>query len=279
MSRDDDHGQDHERERAEGPEDQFADPWRPMPRRAAEHLGRELPAEPSPLELMDLAERLRTFLAQHCATPYEIDPGDQLAREACWALAAFLENKPVRDRTEVTALWYVARRYAATGASPRRLGKLLDPAIVWLDPDEEASLPIRSRFARWMVECGGERARFGPLRAAELYRDLVPALSGHGVSRARPIEVWRETLSGLSDLCRWTGGPGGRHPTIGLESGLAYARLAAQVGRRAEAVSCLQTLHRRLREPAAAAVHAASLDLTLLDLELDLRALGAAPSD
>lgn len=271
MSRDDDHRQDHD--------EHVADPWRPLPRRAAEHLGRELPPEPSPLELMELMERLRTFLSQHCVTPYEIDPDDQPAREACWALAAFLEDKPVRDRSEVAALWYVARRCAATGASPRRLGKLLEPAIVWLAPEDEAALPIRSRFARWMVQCGGERARFGPLRAAQLYRSLVPALSGHGVSRARPIEVWRETLAGLSELGQWAGGPGGRHPVIGLESGLAYARLADQVGRRAEAVSRLQTLHRQLREPGAAAEHAATLHLTLLDIELDLCVLGAVPLD
>lgn len=262
MPRDDDHGQDR-------------DPWRPLPHRAGEHLGRDLPPEPSPLEVMELIERLRTLIAHYSGGSYEIDPADPLAREACWALAAVLEDKPVRDPAEVTALWYVARRYAETGASPRRLGKVLEPAVVWLSPADETGLPIRSRFAGWMVRCGGERSRFGPLRAAEIYRTLVPALSGHGVSRARPIEIWQETLTGLSGLCRWAGGARGRHGTIGLEAGLAYARLAAQVGRRAEAVACLGELHRQLRKPAPGEGPHPSTALTLLDIELDLRILDA----
>lgn len=271
MSRDDDHGR-HDPGRHD-------DPWRPRPFRAAEHLGREMPPEPSPLEVMELIDRLRTLIAHRCDGPYQIDPDDSLAREACWALAAVLEDKPVRDPAEVTALWYVARQYAAGGAAPRRLGKVLEPAVVWLSPTDEDGLAIRSRFAGWMVRCGGERARFGPLRAAQSYRTLVPALSGHGVSRTRPIAVWQETLAGLSGLCRWSGGPGGRHGAIGLEAGLSYARLAAQLGRRAEAVACLAELHRTLRELGSGGEphpHAAE---ALLDIELDLHVLDAAPPD
>ncbi|QGF22726.1 hypothetical protein [Raineyella fluvialis] len=254
-------------------------PWVPQPRKGAEHLGRDLPAEPSPLELIELAERLRAFVAAHTTAPYEIDTSDPLAREACWALAAFVADKPIRDAAEVTALWYVARRHAQTGASVRRLGKLLEPAVIWLSPEDEGGLPIRSRFAFWMVSCGGERARFGPLRAVGIYRELVPVLTGHGVSRARPMEMWREILTGLSELCDWAGGPGGRHGEIAVEVGLAYARLASQVGRRAEAVSCFRALHRQLRELDLAAGRRPETDLTLLDIELDLRALGALPPD
>lgn len=257
-------------------------PFIPVSRRGDEHLGGDAP-EPSPLEMMQLIETLRDFVTAHTTTPYVLDDTEPLAREACWVLTAAITDKPVRHPAEVTAQWYVARRAAACGAAVRSLGKRLEPSIVWLDPADEAGLVIRSRFASWMVRAGGERTRIGPLRAAEIYRDLVPQLSGHGVSRSRPIEMWQETLTGLSTLSRWAGGPAGRHGAISLEAGLAYARLAAQVGRRAEAVACLTDLYRQVldltgpdgRRPAdpAASVHG----LTLLDIELDLRVLGAAP--
>ena len=257
-------------------------PFIPIPRTGDEHLGRRDAPEPSPLEVMELIETLRSFVAVRTSAPYELDRSDPRAREACWLLVAAVAQKPLRDPAEVTAQWYVARREAECGASVRALGKRLEPSIVWLDPADVAGMPIRSRFASWMVRAGGDRARIGPLRAVEIYRDLVPQLSGHGVSRSRPIEMWQETLTGLSTLCRWGGGPAGRHGAIALDAGLAHARLAAQVGRRAEAVACLTHLYRQVLDltPSQERTPAATVwdpGLTLLDIELDLRALGAAP--
>lgn len=260
-------------------------PFIPVPRTGDEHLGSHAGPEPSPLEIMELIETLRNYVASRTLAPYVLDSADPRAREACWLLVAAIARRPVRHPAEVTAQWYVAQREAECGASVRHLGKRLEPSIVWLDPAEEAGMPIRSRFASWMVRAGGDRTRFGPLRAAEIYRDLVPALSGRVVSRTRPIEMWQETLSGLDGLCRWAGGPAGSHGTISLDAGLAYARLAAQVGRRAEAVACLADLYRQVRDLSIserrtpADLTLVDPHLTLLDIELDLRALGATPAD
>ena len=260
-------------------------PYFPLPFAGGEDPGPEGPGEPSPLEMIELIETLRDFVTARTVAPYTVDKDEPLAREACWTLVTAIVGKPVRHPAEVTAQWFVARQEAECGAAVRLLGKRLEPSIVWLDPADEAGMPIRSRFASWMVRAGGTRARIGPLRAAEVYRDLVPQLSGHGVSRSRPIEMWQETLSGLSALCRWAGGPAGRHGAISLDAGLAYARLAAQVGRRAEAVACLADLYRQVRDltPSQGRTPAdltlSDPDLTLLDIELDLRALGAASPD
>ena len=250
-------------------------PFIPVPRRGDEHLGGDSP-EPSPLEMMELIETLRDFVTAHTTTPYVLDDSEPLAREACWLLSAAITDKPVRHPAEVTAQWYVARRAAACGAAVRSLGKRLEPSIVWLDPADEAGLVIRSRFASWMVRAGGERARIGPLRAVQIYRDLVPRLSGHGVSRARPMEMWQETLEGLQGLYRWSGGVDGRHPEIARAALLGYARLGAEVGRRADAIATLRRLRNDLQ--AAGECRALSEDeqMTLIAVDLELAVLGDA---
>lgn len=251
-------------------------PFIPVPRRGDEHLGRGEQPEPSPLEMMELIETLREFVTAHTTTPYEIDATEPLAREACWLLASSISGKPVRHPAEVTAQWHVARRAAECGAAVRSVGKRLEPSIVWLDPADEAGLVIRSRFASWMVRAGGGRARIGPLRALEIYRDLVPRLSGHGVSRTRPLEMWRETLAGLQGLHAWSGGVDGQHPEVARAALLGYARLGAEVGRRADAIA---TLHRLRGEIVAAAERRELTEaeqLTLVDVELELAVLGDA---
>lgn len=252
-------------------------PFIPVPHTGDEHLGRHEDREPSPLEIMELVETLRTFVASRTVAPYEVDVTDPRAREACWLLVAAISGKPVRDPAEVTAQWYVARREAESGAAVRRLGKRLEPSIVWLDPQDDAGLPIRSRFALWMVRAGGERTRLGPLRAAELYRTLVPQLSGHGVSRARPLEVWQETLTGLQELYRWSGGVQGRYPEIACGSSMAYARLAAEVGRRADAVLTLRRLRGELLEASEHRELSTDEQLALVSIDVELAFLGAQP--
>ncbi|SDB99420.1 hypothetical protein GA0111570_11366 [Raineyella antarctica] len=252
-------------------------PFIPVTRSGDEHLGRQDRPEPSPLEIMELIETLRAVVAGRTAAPYVLDDTDPLAREACWLLVAAILGKPVRHPAEVTAQWYVAQREAECGASVRLLGKRLEPAIAWLAPDDEAGLPIRSRFAAWMVRAGGQRTRLGPLRAAEIYRDLVPRMSGHGVSRSRPMEMWRETLDGLSGLHEWSGGVAGPHADIARGSLLAYARLGAEIGRRADAVECLDRLRRDLlllaehRDPTQDEV------LALVEIDLELAFLDGRP--
>lgn len=245
-------------------------PFHPVPHTGDEHFAREYPDEPSPLEMLELIETLRGFVEAHTVAPYVVDVDDPLAREACWTLTAAIAGKPVRHPAEVTAQWFVARRQAECGASVRRLGKVLEPSIVWLDPADEAGLPIRSRFASWMVRAGGQRSRFGPLRAAEVYRDLVPQLSGHGVSRARPLVVWQETLTGLDDLYRWSGGVTGPYAEIAAGALLAYARLGAEVGRRADAVERLHRLRGDLLAAATVRELSAEEGLVLVDVELEL---------
>lgn len=250
-------------------------PFFPVPRTGDEHLGRQGGSEPSPLEIMQLIDTLREFLTSRTVAPYAVDDSDPRACEACWLLVAAIAGKPVRHPAEVTAQWYVAQREAESGAAVRRLGKRLEPSIVWLDPQDEGGLPIRSRFAFWMVRAGGERTRMGPLRAAEIYRTLVPQLSGHGVSRARPIEVWQETLTGLQELHRWSGGVGGRHREIACGSLMAYARLSAEVGRRADAVQTLRRLREELLEAAAHRELSTDEDLALVTVDVELAFLGA----
>ncbi len=249
----------------------------PQPRGAgADHLWADVPGT-TPLEIMELIDTLRDYIGAHTVAPYQVDREDPLAREACWALVSSIAGKPVRHPAEVTAQWYVAQREAECGASVRRLGKRLEPSVVWLDPTDVDALPILSRFAAWMVQAGGERARFGPLRAAEIYRDLVPVLSGHGVSRTRPIEVWRETLGGLDALHRWSGGVHGPYAHVATRAQMAYARLGAEVGRRADAVECLLRLRDSLLQAADSRALTQDEEMLLVDIDLELAFLDGTP--
>lgn len=248
------------------------DPWVVPPRRGDEHLGRDYD-EPSDLEMLDIIESMRKLVRHHTIAPYQVDLTSPRGRQACWILVTAINGKPVREASEVTAQWFVARQSAEHGASPRRLGKLLEPSILWLDPTDATNLAIRTRYARWMIAAGGDMRRLGPRRALEIYRGIAGTLSGHDVSIFRPMPVWRETLVGLDELIRWAGPLDGPRGAIAREATLMRGRLQMELGHRDVALTSLLAVQSALEVLATQDALTEDDQMMQVDLELDLMLL------